>query len=152
MPYQNDMVTLTELGVIVGVITGPVSLGLVIYKTLKEKPKIELEFVEANWFKRNEHSIVTSFGVHVRIHNKGKERTTIHSAILTIEYEGKKFPMDSGFENIMVESSSSIVKQFIFNLPINQIKIEKEITDAILIIKHTYKTEKMVIPSIKKPA
>ncbi len=77
----------TDVTAMIGVALGSVSLALVIYKTLKEKPKIKGEFVSGNWHKRTETSIATEFGIHVRIHNTGERNTTIHSATLeTIPY------------------------------------------------------------------
>ncbi len=143
---------LTEIGVITGVVTGSVSLALVIYKTLKEKPNMQIKFIDGNWFKRHDHSLVTSFGIHVRIDNKGERNTTVHSASLEIEYEGKKYSMKSGIENIMVESSSSLVKQFIFNLSIDEIVIDENIVNSKLFLNHTHGTAKTDIPLIKKPA
>jgi len=116
----------------------------------REKPKIDLDFVDASWYKRNPHSIVTSFGITILIHNRGGKNTTVHSATLEIEYDGKNFLMDAGIHNILIESGGSITKQFTFNLSLDQVIISKEISNSKIILKHTYGTKEISIPLIKK--
>jgi len=140
----------TYQGIIAIIIVISAIFGIITYFK-KEKPKIELDFVDANWFKRNEHSIVTSLGIHIRIHNRGGKNTTVHSATLEIEYDGKKFSIDTEHHNMMIESGGSILKQFIFNLSLDQVVINTDISNAKLSLKHTYDSKEIDIPLIKKP-
>lgn len=140
----------TDVTAMVGVALGSVSLALVIYKTLKEKPKIKGEFVSGNWHKRTETSIATEFGIHVRIHNTGERNTTIHSATLEIKRNGKLFSVNTEHLGIPIASSSSMLNQFIFNLGIEQIEVKDDITNSTLILNHTHGTKKVKIPLIKK--
>lgn len=146
------MVSITDITAVVGMVTGSAGLALIIYKTLKEKPKLKIEILEANWFKRTEHSIVTTFGIYVRIHNKGDRNTTVHSAILEIEQEGKKFSIETDRLDVIVTSSSSALKQLLFNLSLDQAVISDNITNSMLLLKHTHGTEKAEVPLIKKPS
>ena len=141
----------TDITAILGLVIGSVSLALIIYKTLKEKPKIKGEFVSGSWHKRTETSIATEFGIHVLIYNTGERNTTIHSATLEIEKNGKLFSVNTEHLSIIVTSSSSILSQFIFNLGIDQIEIKEDITNSTLILNHTHGTKKVQIPLIKKP-
>ncbi|MFB5608557.1 MAG: hypothetical protein ACE5RG_10725, partial [Candidatus Nitrosomaritimum yanchengensis] len=139
----------TYQGIITIIFVVSAILGIIAFFKRK-KPKIEIDFVNANWYKRRPSSQVTSFGITILIHNRGGGNTTIHSATLEIEYGGKIFHMDGGIQNILVESGGSPTKQFTFNLSVDQAVIDKEISKSKIILKHTYGTKETSIPIIKR--
>ncbi len=86
------MVTSLEIIAILGAITGSVSLGLIIYKTWREKPILSINVKDAYHFPPvNESYNFREFSVGLVVNNRGTRSTTIHTSNLSFIFEGKTF-------------------------------------------------------------
>ena len=143
------MVDLTDVTAIVGAISGSVSLGLVVYKTLKDKPKLVFDTGRKFFMQPNENDNFTSFIITMMIHNKGERSTTIHSAKLAFEYEGKSHELDTNFDiAVSITPDSSISNHFMFNLPKKEMRVNNQITNCSVIVNHTHGRESILIGDI----
>ncbi|MDE1729122.1 MAG: hypothetical protein KGH81_08110, partial [Thaumarchaeota archaeon] len=112
------MVDLTDVTAIIGAISGTVSLGLVVYKTFKDRPKLVFDIGRKFFMQPHENDNFTGFIITLMIHNKGERSTAIHSSKLVFKYEEKEYEIDTSFDMaISVTPDSSITNHFMFNLP-----------------------------------
>ena len=114
-----------ELTAIIGAVTGSVSLSIVIYKTLKEKPCLNFTIEKAYW---SIHTVndptFNPISINVRIDNKGDKGTTIHKTSISFDYEGehKTIKDDHGL-SILVPPHESKRHLFSYHIKRNDFKI-----------------------------
>ncbi|GEM_PF-2975646 len=107
-----------------GAITGAVSLGIVFYKTWKEKPRLSINTKNPYWYIHTDadpkFNIISIF---TRIDNKGNNGTTIHSITLDFDNNGKPHTTPT-IPDITLEipPHSSIKKNIEFNNKRHQIR------------------------------
>lgn len=131
----------TIIVAIIGAITGAVSLGILIYKTRKEKPKLDFSIENAYYVLSGpaEGWSGTTFMVFTRIDNKGERGTTIHHTTLSLEYNGQKYTLEphlSEYQTINVMPHASIRHYFRFAL--RDVNVEGEIRNSSLYIGYTH--------------
>lgn len=142
------MVTLIEITAIVGAVSGSVSLAIVVYKTIKERPKLNFEVSRAYFMQPAVNDNFTSIQVSIRVDNRGGRSTTIHSATLSFKYNGTKHELTSNEYPFSIEQDSSIIQHFNFNLPKNEMRIENSITDCEIMFRYTHGVKKIVLDDI----
>lgn len=139
-----------EITAIIGAITGSVSLAMVVYKTIKDRPNLHCELGDCYYFTPNENDNFTNFSVGVKIHNRGGRNTTIYNSNLLIKNNEKEFDLASSTFAFSVPQDSTIVQYFQFGLKKKDGHVEKEPVNSIMTLKHTYGEEKIEIKKIRK--
>lgn len=147
------VLTTTDITAIFGVIIGSISLALIIYKTLKEKPKLNIvvENPHYNQPQPSDSANFSLFYIPIRIENKGRRNTTVHSFTLTFNYQGKQYspPLQDGRIEVIVIAEDVRRKHLIFALQKRQFVIpEGDIKNAIFEIVHTFDKQVIPIPKI----
>ncbi len=75
---------------IIGAITGTVSLGILIYKTWKEKPRLSIVIQKAWWYIHTpDDPKFNMIIIPVRIDNTGSNGTTVYAIQLDFHNKGK---------------------------------------------------------------
>lgn len=139
------------IGVIVGTITGSSSLTILLYKIWREKPRLIFTIENAVWYIHHPDAKIITFSILMRIDNKGERNTTVHTANLSFEYEGKKYHTEIRTpSDLLVVSNGSIRKQLEYHLPRDEVTIEDVIEKSTLSIEHTRGIKIIEIPTIKK--
>ena len=136
---------------IIGAITGSVSLGILIYKTWKERPNLTLTVESSSWYVHHPDAKFTIVSVMLRIDNKGERNTTIHSAKMYFKQNGKIYNAEKlSTLNSIVTASGTTNKSLDFHFPFKEIVIESDIANSTVILEHTHGILPVNIPIIKK--
>lgn len=147
------MVTTAEFIGIVGGIAGLLSLGIIILKEIRKKPKLICDVTNSYFYlptRTEDHFI--GFSIDLKIHNLGNRTTTIHKAKLSFDYQGKHFqPSMSGQLDVLMTPDRTEQKSIQFN---HNRRTDGEIKDKVqnceLIIEHTHGTKTISIPEMKQ--
>ena len=137
---------------IIGAITGTVSLGIIIYKTWREKPRISITLEKTYWsIHTKDDPVFNPISINVRADNKGNFGTTIHSISILFDQNGKSHnvPIDH-HTSIDIPPHGSIRKLLSFTIKRDEIKIENDIINAKLIMKYTHGQKQIDMPVIKE--
>jgi len=144
-------VSLIEIATFIGALGGWGSFGFLVLKRRTEKARLEFR-LESSYhcppYDKNDN--FHSFNVSFIATNKGIRNTTLYSANLVFEFEGKKIHPESNTtktQNIEGDCSKKIFLHF----TVNKEEFSKNITiqDAVLELEHTHKTDKIDIPKIR---
>ena len=148
------MVTLTEITAIIGAVAGSVSLSIIFYKAVRDRPKLNFEIEDAHYFppgKEEHNKDNTSFNISIRIDNKGDRSTAIHSLVLSFEYDGKTYyPRINSFQTIPLIPNNSEKQTLLFQLPSEEVLVETDIKNCKLVIGHTHGTKTIPLPDIRR--
>ncbi len=126
-----------EITAIIGAVTGSVSLSIVIYRTIQEKPKLSFEEKRKTFFLPGESDNFTAILIELKVHNKGSKSTTIHHMDLTFDYkEKKKTIIGEGVFTIAPDSTQTVYPQL--NLRKDDLRINDQIQNCVLRIYHTH--------------
>lgn len=142
--------TFFEVAAILGAITGTVSLGIAIIKSIKDKPRLTFEEEQKHFFPGVEADYFTSISIGMKIHNKGTKPTTIHHTKLTFNYNSKQMELDDDTISLEIPPHSTTTFYPSLNLSRAKLIIHGEITDCILTINHTYDTKVLDLGTIKE--
>lgn len=141
---------ITEITAVIGAITGSVSLGLVVYKTVKDKPNLMFELADQYYFSAGEHDNFHSLSIQIKIHNKGGRNTTIYGSNLSVRNNDKDYNLISNVTPFTVPQDSTTIQYFLFHLDKKDGLIEKDPTNSTIVIKHTYGEKTIQIKTIRK--
>lgn len=141
---------IVEITAIIGAITGSVSLGFFIHKTIKDKPSIHCKLLRSYYFTAHENDYFTNLSVEIKIDNKGSRNTTIYNSNLLIKNNDKEFTLVGSTYAFPVPQDSTVIQNFQFGLNKKYGLIEKDPIDSIMTIKHTYGEKKIEIKNINK--
>jgi len=149
------VVSTTEIIGVVGGIAGLISLGILIYKIAKERPKLSYEITDrVTFYTPHEHQNFYNFSISIKFHNKGRIGTTIHSSKLSFKYEGEEFEIEDPRESpLILDPDSSTTKYCSFYIRKDEVKnvnIKDLVTNCLLTFRHTHGTLKVEIPEIKE--
>lgn len=146
------MLETNEIIAVIGAITGSISLGILIYKTWKEKPKLDFIIESAYWYiHTKDDPMYNAIYVTLRIDNKGERSTTIHTIHFNFEYAGKSPDADPRTQpQTTIEPHSSQKKLFDIFLKRDEIKLEGDLKNFKVMINHTHGKKELVIPLIKE--
>jgi len=136
---KNQVILLTpiEITAIIGAITGSVSLTIIIYKVMQEKPKLSFEDKRKFFFQPDENSSFTTILVELKVHNKGSKSTTIHNIDLTFKYKDEeKTIAGEGIFTILADSTQQVSPRL--NLHKDDLRIYDQIQNCVLKIYHTH--------------
>jgi len=142
--------TLFEIAAIIGAITGTLGLGIVIYKTIQEKPKLSIKVNDPYHFPPpNETYYFHEFSIGLIVSNKGTRSTTIYSSNLSFNFEGKKFESNSVHPYFIGPDSSEKIN---INFQIKKEDFSKniDIDNGSLELIHTHGTENIQLEKIRK--
>jgi hypothetical protein len=151
MELQN--ITFVDIVSLVGGIAGLLSLGILILQFLLEKPKLHV-VVENAYYNQPQPSDSANFSlfhIPIRIENKGRRNTTVHSFTLTFNYQEKQYspPLQDGRIEVIVIAEDVKRTHLIFALQKRQFVIpEGDIQNAVLEIVHTFDKQVIIIPKI----
>ncbi len=125
---------------IIGAITGSVSLGVLIYKTWKEKPRLIFTIEDAYWYIHTPESPTFNIiAIPVRIDNKGDHNTTLHTIHLTFIHNKKPITVSCDYiQSPNVQPHGSVKLYLNFTIKRSEIKLEDSIKNATLKIGHTH--------------
>ncbi len=138
-----------EIVAIIGAITGSVSLTIVIYKTIQEKPKLSFEEKRKFFFPPSENDNFTTILIDLKVHNKGSKSTTIHHTDLTFDYkEKKKTIIGEGVFTITPDSTQEVYPRL--NLRKDDLRIYDQIQNCVLRIHHTHGKTDFKLGTIKE--
>ena len=147
-----ENITLQELVSFIGGFAGMLSLSILLIRYVFEKPKLKI-IIEKTYYTPPHDSTYnfTTFYIKLRFENKGRRNTTVHSAELSFEYQGKSYSpiLPSSIELVVIADD---VKRADLNflLQKNQYIIpEGTIRNSKLKISHIYGSEDIVIDEIK---
>ncbi len=136
------MVSITEIVGVVGGIAGLLSLALIIYKTIREKPIISCEISGEPYYYNpsNESDNFISFSVNAKIHNRGSRHTTIHDWDLAFEYNNEKFKINNNnYGNpFQVNADSTRSQYFILNIKKEKGPFKDYVKNCALTMYHTF--------------
>ncbi|TBR08514.1 MAG: hypothetical protein EPO62_06445 [Candidatus Nitrosotenuis sp.] len=137
---------------IIGALTGTVSLGIIIYKTWREKPRIIIAIENTYWYIHTPSDpTFNMITIRVRIDNKGVYGTTFHSINILFDYDGKLHNIPVDHDLILQISPHSSIKQYLsFTLKRNELKLENNITNVKLIMNYTHGQKQVDIPVIEE--
>lgn len=143
------MVTPLEIAAIIGAVTGSVSLGVIIYKTWREKPKLSINVEDAYHFPPlNESYNFREFSISLVVNNRGTRSTTIHTSNLSFIFEGKTFnSISQGTYFIRPDSSEKI--SIHFQIRKEEFSQNKNIDNGVLELIHTHGTEPIQLSQIR---
>lgn len=147
MDLQN--ITFVDIVSLVGGIAGLLSLAILIIQFLLEKPNLNA-VVENPYYDQPQPSDSANFSlfhIPIRMENKGRRNTTIHSFLLTFNYKGTQYspPLQDGKIEVIVNAEDVKRQHLIFALQKRQYVIpEGDIENAFLEVVHTF--DKLVIP------
>jgi len=138
-----------EITAIIGAVTGSVSLFIVIYRTIQEKPKLSFEEKRKIFFRPDENDNFTTILVELKVHNKGSKSTTIHHIDFTFDYkEKKKTITGEGVFTIEADSTQKVYPQL--NLRKDDLRIYDQIQNCVLRIHHTHGKTDFKLGTIKE--
>ena len=138
-----------EITAIIGAVTGSVSLFIVIYRTIQEKPKLSFDEQRKIFFLPSENDNFTTILIELKAHNKGSKSTTIHHTELTFDYnEKKKTIIGEGVFTIESDSTQKVCPQL--NLRKDDLRIYDEIQNCVLRIHHTHGKTDFKLGTIKE--
>ena len=129
--------TLVEIAAIVGAITGSISLGFLIFKSITDKPKLEFEEESKMFYPPDGNNQFTVIVIRFKAHNQGTKSTTIYHTKLSFTFNLKKHETESDTP-IDIPPSSTV--NFYPNLAIHSsdLVLRDKITDCVLTVKHTF--------------
>lgn len=141
--------TILEIISIVGALTGSVSLGVIIYKTWREKPKLSINMEDAyHYFPTNEGYNFREFAVSLVVNNTGTRSTTIHTSNISFVFEDKSFNSESKTTySIQPDSSEKI--NILFHIKKEEFSQNKNIDNGLLKLIHTHGTESIQLSQIR---
>jgi hypothetical protein len=145
------MVTLIEIIAILGFVTGLPSLAILIYKTWRERPNLTFTIENCSWYLHHPDATFTIISVSLRMDNNGERNTTIHTANMFFEQNGKRHNGEKlSTLNTTVRANETTSKIFDFHFPLKDIVITNDITNSTVILYYTHGTKSIKIPLIKK--
>ncbi|MDG7050264.1 MAG: hypothetical protein JRZ94_03575 [Nitrososphaerota archaeon] len=139
---------ITEITAVIGAITGSASLGIVIYKTLQDKPNLDFEVKQTYYVREPEPHNFTNFHITVRIHNKGGKNTTVYESILSFKLGDKTHNLVSSNLATSVPPDSSDTQHFMFGLNKREGIPTENIKNANITIKTTHEQKIISIDNI----
>lgn len=137
---------------IIGAITGTVSLGILIYKTWREKPQLSIVIQKAWWYIHTpEDPTFNMIIIPVRIDNTGSNGTTVYSIQLDFHNNDKSHttPIIPDM-TIEIPPHSTIKKDLSFTLTRRVMQLENELTNVKVIFNYTHGQKQIEIPNIKQ--
>jgi len=142
--------TLIEMAAIIGAITGSVSLGIVIYKTTQERSKLSIQDKDAYHFPPlNENYNFHEFNVTLTVSNKGKRSTTIHSANLSFNFEGKTFRPEMSGHTYFIQPDSSEKISLNFHTKKEEFSKNVDLDNGTLELFHTHGKKTIQLQKIR---
>ena len=143
----------TQLVGLIGGVAGLLSLGILLTKYVLEKPNLKI-IIEQSFYNPPEshESNFSIFFIGLRIENKGRRNTTVHSFDLTFDYKNKTYspPLIGGSE-VIINADDTKRINLQFGLQKRQFVVpEGDIEDAILKIAHTFNKKTIEISKIKQ--
>jgi len=149
------MVSTAEIIGVIGGIAGLVSLGILIYKTAKERPKLSYDiFDRITFYPPDSNSNFYNFSISIKFHNTGGRGTTIHRSKLSFKYDNKEYHIEDTRESpLTIYPDSSTTKFCSFYIREDEAKgihIKDAVTNCLLTFGHTHGTLKVEIPEIKE--
>ncbi len=149
------MVSIAEIIGVVGGTAGLISLVILIYKTVKERPRLSFEIMDrVTFYPPHENQNFYNFSISIKFHNKGRIGTTIHSSKLFFKYGKEEFEIEDPRESsLTLEPDSSTTKNCSFYIRKDEIKninIKDVVTNCLLTFRHTHGILKVEMPEIRE--
>ncbi|MBM3911001.1 MAG: hypothetical protein FJ356_05075 [Thaumarchaeota archaeon] len=141
---------LIEISAIVGAITGSVSLGIVVYKTIKDKPSLQFEIENQYFYVPREYENFTNITIVIKIHNRGERNTTVHSSELSFSENGKNYNLHGKDYAASIPPDSSVTTFFQFELHKKDGEIKSKKFDGNIIISYTHGKKEMKVTNIER--
>ncbi len=140
-----------DVVIIIGAIAGYVSLGILIYKIMKERPQLKFDIEKSIWYIVDKNSIVTTFQIELRIDNKGDRGTTIHRTTLNFDYKNQEYNLVNNHASVTAHPSGTVKQIFEFYLPFKKTRIEGDVKGGRLVVHHTHGEKSINLSDIKRP-
>lgn len=127
-----------EIAALLGAITGCASLGYLIIKAIRDKPRLIFEKGTKIFYPAEGNNNFTTIVIRMKIHNRGSKPTTIHHSKLTFNYNSE--PKEIEDDRISLEIPPDNTEDFSPNLNLHKddLIIHNKITNCKLMLKHTH--------------
>ena len=141
--------TPSDIIAILGAITGSLSLIIISYKSITDKPKLSFDIDRKFFMQPSKYDNFTTISIQLKAHNKGTKSTTIHGSELSFTYKGQKRKLDSD-SSLSIPDNATNVFYPNFNLRKDELRISGQIESCVLTITHTHGKKKVKLETIKE--
>jgi len=127
-----------EIVAIVGAVTGVISLGFLIFKSITNKPKLIFEEGKNVFYPADDGNFFTTIIIPMKVHNRGTKPTTIHHSKLTFDYNSQHKEIEDERSSLEMLTDSTGDFNPNLNLHKDDLIIHGKITNCKLTVKHTH--------------
>ena len=137
-----------EIVAIVGAVTGSASLGFVIIKAWMDRPKLTFEEESKIFYPAEPGHNIIPIVIRMKVHNKGTKSTTIHYSKLSFNYNSEPHEIENQ-GTFDIPPNSTVDYYPSLNIHKDDYIINRQITNCVLIAKHTHGEKKIKLGTIE---
>ena len=127
-----------ELTALIGAITGSISLGFLVFKSITDRPKLKFEVVRKFFFPSEKNPPFTSIVINMKVHNRGSKPTTIHHSKLTFDYNSEQKELEDDRSSFEILPDRTVDYAPMLSLHESDLILRNKITNCVLTITHTH--------------
>lgn len=138
-----------EIAALLGAVMGCASLGYLIIKSIRDKPRLIFEEGLKIFYPAEGNNFFTTIIIRMKVHNRGTKSTTIHYSKLTFNYNSERREIEDN-RNFEILPDSTVDYYPNTNLHKDDLVIHDKITNCVLTIKHTHGTTVLNLGAIEE--
>ena len=137
-----------EIAIVFGAIAGWASFGYLIYKSRMDRPKLTFEEGTKIFYPNERGNNFTPIVIRMKVHNKGTKPTTIHHTKLSFDYNSEHHELENDIR-CAISPNSTVDYSPSMHLHKDDLIIIGQITNCVLIVKHTHGKTKFKLGTIE---